>query len=250
MLFTVLTWIEFCISPVILVLLLFISAPYGRFNRKGFGFEVNNKLAWFLMELPAPVLPALFYAFSLDRHGFSWFTLTAFLVWETHYVYRTFFYSLSLRGSRRNFPLPLVAGAFFFNIMNGLINGNTAFLHIPAQGIPPLAPHHIVGLVLFYSGFVLTCSSDMIIRGLRGDGDTGYYIPQKGMFRLISSPQYMGEMLEWTGWAVFTWSAAGLAFALFTFANLFPRAISNHQWYKKKFPDYPEKRRIIIPFVF
>jgi 3-oxo-5-alpha-steroid 4-dehydrogenase 1 len=250
MIFKLLTWIEFGVSLVIFVLLFFISAPYGRHNRKGFGAELNSRLAWFLMELPAPVIPGVFFVLSLIRFGFSWFTLAAMLIWETHYVYRTFIYSLSLRGSRRNFPFTLVAGAFSFNIMNGLINGNAAFLSNAAKGIPVIAENHIVGAIIFFTGFSITCSSDFIIRSLRKKGDTNYYIPRKGLFRFISNPNYFGEILEWTGWAIFTWSLAGLAFAIFTFANLFPRAVSNHKWYKKTFSDYPPERKVIIPFLF
>jgi hypothetical protein len=56
-------------------------------------------------------------------------------------------------------------------------------------------------------------------------------------------------MLEWTGFAVASWSLPGLAFALYTAANLAPRALSHHRWYQEKFPDYPRERRALIPFV-
>jgi 3-oxo-5-alpha-steroid 4-dehydrogenase 1 len=46
-----------------------------------------------------------------------------------------------------------------------------------------------------------------------------------------------------------TWSLAGLSFALWTFANLVPRALSNHRWYKEQFPDYPKNRKAILPFL-
>ena len=38
--------------------------------------------------------------------------------------------------------------------------------------------------------------------------------------------------------------------AVFTFANLAPRAWSHHKWYRKKFPDYPKQRRAVIPFIW
>ena len=47
-----------------------------------------------------------------------------------------------------------------------------------------------------------------------------------------------------------TWSLAGLAFALFTACNLAPRAIANHRWYRQQFPDYPPRRRILVPGIF
>jgi hypothetical protein len=52
------------------------------------------------------------------------------------------------------------------------------------------------------------------------------------------------------GFALATWSFAGLAFALYTAANVGPRAFANHRWYREQFPDYPENRRALIPFLF
>ena len=60
---------------------------------------------------------------------------------------------------------------------------------------------------------------------------------------------YLGEIIEWTGWAIATWSPAGLAFALYTFANLAPRAITHHRWYRERFPDYPRDRKALLPFL-
>ena len=42
----------------------------------------------------------------------------------------------------------------------------------------------------------------------------------------------------------------GLGFALFTMANLVPRAFANRQWYIATFADYPRQRKSVIPFVF
>jgi hypothetical protein len=53
--------------------------------------------------------------------------------------------------------------------------------------------------------------------------------------------------MMWTGWAVATWSLAGLSFALFTAANLIPRAVSHHRWYRRTFADYPRRRKAVIP---
>ena len=46
------------------------------------------------------------------------------------------------------------------------------------------------------------------------------------------------------------WSPAGLLFAVWTAANLVPRARSHHTWYKENFPDYPANRKAIAPFLF
>jgi 3-oxo-5-alpha-steroid 4-dehydrogenase 1 len=97
---------------------------------------------------------------------------------------------------------------------------------------------------------VLHVQSDRIIRNLRNPGDKTYRIPEGGMFRWVSSPHYLGEIIQWTGWAILTWSLAGAAFALFTFCNLAPRAVSNHRWYRERFAEYPAGRRVLIPGLF
>ena len=32
-------------------------------------------------------------------------------------------------------------------------------------------------------------------------------------------------------------------------ANLVPRALATHRWYRERFPDYPQDRKALIPFV-
>lgn len=56
----------------------------------------------------------------------------------------------------------------------------------------------------------------------------------------------------WSGpaGALATWSPSGLAFWLFTTANLVPRARSNHRWYLATFRDYPPGRRALIPGIY
>ena len=96
----------------------------------------------------------------------------------------------------------------------------------------------------------MTPLHDAVIRGLRKEGESGYAVPRGGMFRWVGSPNYLGEMIQWIGWAVLTWSLAGVAFALFTVCNLLPRAIANHRWYQQQFSDYPANRKILLPGIY
>ena len=74
-------------------------------------------------------------------------------------------------------------------------------------------------------------------------------IPRGGLFRYLTCPNYFGEMVEWLGWACLTWSLAGLSFFVFTTANLLPRGLTHHRWYREQFPDYPPERRAVLPWV-
>jgi protein-S-isoprenylcysteine O-methyltransferase Ste14 len=70
------------------------------------------------------------------------------------------------------------------------------------------------------------------------------------LFEWVSCPNYLGEIVAWAGWALATWSPAGLVFAVWTFANLAPRAWSHHRWYRSNFPEYPKERKALVPGVW
>jgi steroid 5-alpha reductase family enzyme len=96
-------------------------------------------------------------------------------------------------------------------------------------------------------GYLINRQADHTLHNLREPGEAGYRIPEGGLYRWISCPNYLGEIVEWFGWAIATWSLPGLAFAVWATANLAPRAWANHRWYHEQFPDYPSGRRALVP---
>jgi steroid 5-alpha reductase family enzyme len=139
----------------------------------------------------------------------------------------------------------------FFNLVNAYLQARYLFTLGPQQGVEWLADSRFLsGLAVFAAGFCINLHSDHVLRNLRGAADSGYKVPHRGMFRFVSCPNYLGEIVEWCGWALMTWSLPGLAFALWTAANLAPRARSHHRWYVKTFPDYPAGRRALVPFLW
>jgi len=69
------------------------------------------------------------------------------------------------------------------------------------------------------------------------------------MHKYILAPNYFGEIIEWTGFALAVWSLPALSFAVWTFANLAPCALTNHQWYLNKFHNYSKERKALIPYL-
>ena len=244
-LYQLLLWGEIMAAPLVLLLLLKISAPYGRHYRPGWGPTLNNRLAWLVMELPALIMLPLLYLTS--PVPLSWHQLLLFL-WVWHYGYRSLIFPLLLRSSQRNFPFSVALMAVSFNLINGYINGYALFVEQTGWG--SINPWVLAGLLVFAGGWWIHFHSDRVLRRLRQPGGPRYGIPRGGLFRWVSSPQYLGEMIQWLGWALLTGTLAGLAFALFTAANLLPRAVANHHWYKSEFPDYPVERKILLPGVF
>ena len=226
-----------------------VSAPYGRYLRRGWGPTIHRTLGWVLMELPAAVLPVAFFLTS-DRRG-DVVPLVFLGLWLSHYVNRSLIFPFRMQGGQARMPLSIAGMAFFFNLVNGSLQGWYLFRAGPRLDAGWFAdPRFLLGLALFAGGYGLNLHSDAILRRLRAPGDTGYHIPHGGGFRLVSCPNYLGEMIEWGGWALLTWSPTGLVFFLWTVANLAPRAWSHHRWYLEKFPDYPPDRKALIPHLF
>jgi 3-oxo-5-alpha-steroid 4-dehydrogenase 1 len=232
-----------------LILLFFVSAPYGRHNRPGWGLQLDARAAWIIMELPA--FAVILIIFLVNRHRTGLVELLFLLFWETHYLYRTFIYPGILRGSTRSFPFLLIFFAWIFNTANGYINGQYLFAFHPAYSIHWLTDIRFIGgLAVFITGLGINSWSDKFLILLRKNHSHSYQIPRGGLFNFISCPNYFGEILEWCGWALMTWSISGALFAFFTFCNLAPRAWANHKWYKKTFPEYPKERKALVPYIW
>ena len=229
--------------------LLFIQAPYGRYVRSGWGPTMSTRWAWIIMESPAVLAFLLFYVGG--ESASSTVSLVFLCMWLAHYVHRTFIYPLRMRGSEsRRTPVLIPGLALVFNIANAYLNGSWISSAEAAYSLEWLiTPMFVIGSALFLLGFVINRWADAKLRALRPPGDSGYYVPHGGLYRWISCPNYFGEIIQWFGWAIATWSTAGLAFAVFTTANLAPRALSHHRWYREKFSEYPSERRALIPWV-
>jgi len=236
----------FVLGTIVFIALFFVVAPYGRHARKGWGHSIGHQLAWIIMEAPSPIV----FALCLLTGDVKLTVVTAvFLVlYEAHYIHRAFIYPFSLRGAEKRMPLSIISFGFIFNLMNGYLNGRYIF-HFSGGYANSwmLDPRFILGVTLFIIGYIINRDSDLALRHLRQPGESGYKISYSRFHRWVSSPNYLGEITIWTGWALATWSIAGLAFVFWTVANLLPRARANHEWYRRTFPEYPPERKALIP---
>ncbi len=237
------------IAAAIFAGLFFFTAPYGRHARRSWGPVLGDTIGWILMESPAPVVFGVLFAFGPARIAPT--SVVFLCLWEAHYVHRAFIYPFTLRGTEKRMSLAVVVSGFCFNGVNAWINGIYLFHLAEPRPLSWLVdPRFLAGLLLFVAGFVLNRWSDTLLRSLRKPGESVYRIPRGGAFRLVSCPNYLGEIVEWAGWAALTWSIAGASFAAWTLANLVPRARANQSWYRRTFADYPAERRALVPFVW
>lgn len=150
-------------------------------------------------------------------------------------------------------PVVIMFNAVLFNLVNAGMNGYYLAELAPAEDYSLEwfnTPHFMIGIALFGAGMFINMKSDTILINLRKPGETGYKIPKGFLFNYVSSPNLFGEIIEWAGFALMAWNLPALTFAVWTFANLVPRAKNHHDWYLSKFSDYPEERKIVFPFVF
>lgn len=165
----------------------------------------------------------------------------------------SFIFPFLMKGKSR-MPLAIMLMGVVFNVLNGLMQGEWLFYLAP-EGLYTDAwlstPSFWLGVILFFIGMGINLHSDSVIRHLRKPGDTRHYLPQKGMYRYVTSGNYFGELVEWIGFAVLTCSPAAWVFVLWTFANLAPRANSIRNRYREEFgKDAVGKKKRMIPFIY
>lgn len=245
-------WGMTALAVVVFFALYHVRAGYGLLRDGHWGPQIGNRWGWFLMESPVFLAMLVFWLCSPRR--FDAVPLIFLCLFQLHYFNRSFIYPMLLIG-RSKMPLGIIVMGVVFNLLNAAMQGLWIFYLAPEgrYSIDWLTtPQFIIGVVVFFAGMVINMHSDHIIRHLRKPGDTGHYLPKGGMFRYVSSANYFGEILEWTGFAILTWSAAGAVFAIWTFANLVPRADAIYQRYAEMFGEEFRKAHLkrVIPFIY
>jgi 3-oxo-5-alpha-steroid 4-dehydrogenase 1 len=237
-------------AALIFAVLMVVDAPYGRYiGRPWQGPVINNRVAWLVMETPAAVIFGI--CFLLGPYRDTLVALIFGVMWESHYIYRAFIYPFRLRGSGKRMPVLVTALGFTFNVVNGYLNGRYLFSFSGGYSNRwMLDPRFLLGVLFFISGMAICRHSDAVLRRLREGGQSGYQIPRAGLFAFVSAPNYLGEIIEWGGWALATWSMPGAAFFVWVLANLVPRARAHHRWYRQRFSKYPKERRALLPGIW
>jgi len=261
--FYIYLWTMIVVAVATFITLFFVEAGYGILRTDKWGKTINNKWAWFFMELP--IFAAMLILWLCSPHRWNIVPLVFLIIFQSHYIHRTLIFPFLLKGKSR-MPIGIMCLGISFNILNAMMQGYWIFYVAHIQGSEALfvrviheggswfsSWQFILGTCLFISGYIINLRSDYIIRHLRKDpNDTKHYFPKGFMFNYVTSANYFGELVEWLGFAILTWSVSGLVFFIWTFANLVPRAHAIYKRYQKEFPEEMKSRKLkrVIPFVF
>ena len=245
-------------AVIVFVALFYFKAGYGYLSTSKWGPKISNKAAWVIMEAPAFIF-LLYQTISFAASGVETGNSRTVLyimagLFLLHYFQRSFIFPFLMRGKSK-MPVTIMLMGLTFNTLNAYLIGGWLYGQAPAgmYGTHWLwSPQFIIGAVVFFTGMAINLHSDHIIRNLRKPGDTKHYIPRKGLYKYVTSANYFGEFTEWVGYAILTWSPAGLLFAAWTFANLAPRAKSLTAKYEEEFGEEYKclNKKHIIPFIW
>lgn len=207
--------------------------------------DINKKTAWIIMEIPVLIVVISFYFMGNNPINVSGVMVAVFCI---HYCNRALIYPHRIKADGKTMPVMMVLFSVIFYIINSYMIGHY-FGALKTYSVEWLwDPRFIIGLIMFFTGLYINITSDNILLNLRKPGETGYKIPQGGLFKYISCPHYLGEMIEWIGFAIMTWSLPGFAYAFIVVVPLFGQARNSHHWYLDKFGDeYPKDRKAIFP---
>ena len=246
--FNLICWLWISVAIITFPIVLKVAQPYGRHSKKNWGPMINNRLGWFIMEMPALFIFGYFVISGFNL--LNSLVLIAAILWGMHYIHRVLIFPFQIKTSGKKIPLIIVIFAIFFNTVNGILNGYwLAHFSSEYQSGVVANMRLIAGVVLFLAGYVINKYHDSLLIKLRATSARGYKIPFGGLFKYISCPNFLGEIISWLGFFLVTLSLPALSFLIWTLVNLTARAIDHHKWYLKEFPDYPKNRKAIIPYV-
>eukprot|EP00762_Andalucia_godoyi_P004072 ANDGO_06245.mRNA.1 Steroid 5-alpha-reductase DET2 len=251
-------------------------ANYGKFATaaetagRSSQIEIPQRLAHILSDFPPGALltPALFVGLVVQSGQVDVPAIVLVGYYVAHYLHRGLVHPLTMRYSAKTTPLGICIGGM---IPNYTFSAGFA-LHLASTDYGNsyfYSPCFILGSLLFVIGYVINRWADYSLRELRKAAATSdpksqpesesqaltprsatYKVPHAGLFRLVTNPNYFGELVEWIGYAIATASLIGVLWALFGLSTFLPRSLATRRWYLRTFPgEFPPSRKALIPFL-
>ena len=238
--------INLVLSILVMFYVAFFNIPYGKTYSKGKSFlkvEISDRIAFMISHSTGPIF---FVLMKLYFPNGDFFSFQSFL-FIGHYIHRTLIYPWFRKSHSKKWP---IESLIFYTATNFVIGSTAARVQIFGGSKIPLWGELII-TCLFICFAIGTAIHDYILCSLRSAGDRGYQIPQGLLFKWVSGPNYLLELLQWVSYAFFMPFNSGTAvFGLWLLVNISARAESNHQWYQNVFKTkYPVDRTAYLPFI-
>jgi len=176
----------------------------------------------------------------------------ALLCWSFHYIKRILETIFVHRFSHATMPI--------FNLAKNCSHywGGAIlvsyFVNHPSFTPPPLERVYF-GLALFVVSELFNLICHLQLAALRPAGSKDRKIPRGLFFELVSCPNYLFEILAWTGFTILTQTLTAGLFTLLGAVQMWFWALTKHIRYRKDFngkdgrPQYPRNRKVLVPFI-
>lgn len=107
---------------------------------------------------------------------------------------------------------------------------------------------NVAGIILYLFGEISNFKTHLTLSYLRSPGGTERGIPKGYGFDLVTCPNYLFELVAWTGVALVSKSFATLIFNVIAWAQMHQWAIKKEKALRKEFPDkYKKKKYVLVP---
>lgn len=157
--------------------------------------------------------------------------------YETLFVHRFSHATMPLRNLFKN--------CSHYWILGGILIAY--YLYTPTY-VSPSLPIVLVSLLVFLAAEVGNFYTHAVLRSLRPEGTTKRGIPRGLGFNLVSCPNYTFEIIAWVAFSVMTGLWSAWLFTIVAAAQMYVWAVKKHRQYRLEFPEYPKKRKILIPY--
>ena len=108
-----------------------------------------------------------------------------------------------------------------------------------------------IGVVLYLLGELANLSTHMTLRSLRSSGGKERGIPRGLGFGLVTCPNYMFEIMAWTGITLVSWSWSTVLFVLVAVGQMGVWAGGKEKKYRREFGDrYKKKQSVMLPGIW
>ena len=244
------------------------AARYSKFRTTG---GIDSRLGWFIAYTLPAIVSYFFCARYLGQASLGQWAL--FLAITGHFVKRVL---EALFVHRYSGTIDLVS-VYSIAVYYSFITATAGYLH----GLTIYAPDWFfyLGLGLFLVGEAGNFWHHRLLARLRlvppptkmplkqarsGRSQPGqrspaaprpleskrYFIPRGGLFRLVTCPHYLFEIVAWLGVAVMSRHLFMYVAVVAVAAYLAQRAWKTQVWYREHSPEYPKERKILLPFIW
>ena len=99
-------WAWIGIALITFILLLYVRAPYGRYERPGWGFRLPSRLGWMIMESPCIIIMTTFFVNNISGYStLNIIPIIFYCIWMLHYLNRTLVWPIRAHLTNKKMPI-------------------------------------------------------------------------------------------------------------------------------------------------